>query len=205
MEEGWALSAVTDYLRRTLGVRSVILPMSDQRVETRVETPEGEISFQEFFVKERGSRKVTGVRFAGAEQSRPAPGVLEAIQQAQAIVICPSNPITSLEPILAVPGIRSALRKTRTPVVGVSPIVGTAAISGPAHRLMKAVGWESSVLGIAQGFEDFLGTLLIASEDRNLTEEIAERKVKVFCTDIRMVSGVEKRRLAREVLALCKK
>jgi LPPG:FO 2-phospho-L-lactate transferase len=203
MKEGWALSAVTDHLRRTLGVRAVILPMSDQRVETLIETPEGEISFQEFFVKERWSRKVTGVCFAGAEQSRPAPGVLEAIQQAQAIVICPSNPITSLEPILAVPGIRSALQKTRTPVVGVSPIVGTAAISGPAHQLMKAVGWESSALGIARSFKDFLDTLLIANEDRKLTDGI--EKPRCICTDIHMVSRDEKRRLAREVLALCKK
>jgi LPPG:FO 2-phospho-L-lactate transferase len=205
MKERWPLSAVTDQLRRMLGVRATILPMSDQRVETRVETAEGEITFQEFFVRERWTRKVTGLHFVGAEQSRPAPGVLEAIQQAQAIVICPSNPITSIGPILAVPGIRSALKETTTPIVGVSPIVGAAAISGPAHQLMAASGWESSSLGVAKCYEDFLDTLLIANEDRNLAHGIEERQVKAVCTDIRMISPADKRRVGCEVLALCKK
>ena len=205
MKEGRQLSAVADQLRRTLGVRSTILPMSDQRVETRVKTPAGEISFQEFFVRERWKPEVAGIRYLGVEQSRPAPGVLEAIGRADAIVICPSNPITSIAPILAVPGVRAALKELATPIIGVSPIIGAAAISGPAHKLLKACGWESSSLGVARCYDDFLDTILIASEDRNLAHGIEERKVKVVCTDIRMSSPAAKRRVAREVLALCKK
>ena len=129
--------------------------MSDERVETRVQTPQGEISFQEFFVKERWSREVTAVRFVGAGTSQPAPGVLEAIQSAEAIIVCPSNPITSIGPILAVPGIRSALKQVSAPMVGVSPIIGGAAISGPAHKLMIASGFEASALGVAECYARF--------------------------------------------------
>jgi LPPG:FO 2-phospho-L-lactate transferase len=205
LDEGRKLSEITDQLRRTLGVRSTILPMSDERIETRVETPAGEISFQEFFVRERWTPEVTGIRFLGAEQSRPAPGVLEAIGRAGAIVVCPSNPITSIGSILAVPGIRAALKEIDVPIIGVSPIIGAAAISGPAHKLMKASGWESSSLGVAKCYDDFLDILLIANEDRNLAHGIEDRQVKAVCTDIRMVSGAGKKRVAREVLALLEK
>ena len=118
--------------------------MADERVETRVETQQGQISFQEFFVRERWSREVTAIRFDGVESSHPGPGVLEAIHHAEAIIVCPSNPITSIGPIVAVPGIRSALTETAAAVVGVSPLIGSTAISGPAHKLMKASGWKAS-------------------------------------------------------------
>jgi LPPG:FO 2-phospho-L-lactate transferase len=199
------LSQVTDRIRRQLGVQSRILPMSDERVETRVQTPQGEISFQEFFVKERWARDVNSVRFIGAELAKPAPGVLEAIQSADALVICPSNPITSIGPILAVPGIHAALQQTRAPVIGISPIIGTAAISGPAHKLMIASGFEASVVGVARCYEGFLDTLLIADKDCAFGPSVAALKVTPVCADIRMGSIADKRRLAREVLALVKK
>jgi len=205
LNEGMKLSQVTDRIRRQLGVQSRILPMSDEPVETRVQTPQGELSFQEFFVKERWARDVNSVRFIGAELAKPAPGVLDAIQSAEAIVICPSNPITSIGPMLAVPGIRASLQQTCAPVVGISPIIGTAAISGPAHKLMIASGFEASVVGVARRYEGFLDTLLIADEDRAYGPLVAALKVTPVCADIGMGSFADKRRLAREVLALVKK
>lgn len=202
LQEGRKLSEITDQLRRTLGAQSTILPMSDDRVETRVSTAQGEISFQEYFVKERWSREVTAVHFAGAESSRPAPGVIAAILNAEAIIVCPSNPITSIGPILAVPGIRSALNNSAAPIVGVSPIVGASAISGPAHKLMLASGFKASALGVAECYRDFLDTLLIAAGDWQQTAAIEPLHVKVVCADIRMAALSDQRRLARQVLAL---
>lgn len=204
LNNGWQLSDVTDRIRRQLGVQSRILPMSNERVETRVQTPQGEISFQEFFVKERWAREVSSIRFAGAELAKPAPDVLEMIENADAIVICPSNPITSIGPILSVPGLGSAIEKRHAPVVGVSPIIGTAAISGPAHKLMTACGFEASVVGVAKCYQ-FLDTLLIAGEDRASGPVLETLEVAPVYTDIRMVNFADKRRLAREVLALIKK
>jgi len=205
LNEGRKLSEITEQIRRALGVSAKILPMSDERVETRVETAQREISFQEFFVKERWAPDVLAVRFAGAERSRPAPGVLDAISHAEAIIICPSNPITSIGPILAVPGIRAALEKTGAPVMGVSPIINTAAVSGPAHKLMIACGWEASALGVAKCYGGFLDRLLIAAEDRSIAPEIENLGIGSVCADIRMSSLADKKRLAREVLASVEK
>ena len=202
---GRRLSEITDEIRRALGIAAKILPMADERVETRVRTAAGEISFQEFFVKEHWTPEVLGVRFADAEESRPAPGVLEAIRAAEAIIVCPSNPITSIGPILAVPGIRAALREASVPVVGVSPIIGSAAISGPAPKLMAASGGEVSALGIARAYDDFLDVLLVAQEDVELASQISALKVKPVCADIRMPTSADKERLARQVLALAAK
>jgi LPPG:FO 2-phospho-L-lactate transferase len=199
--EGLKLSEVTERLRRARGIRSTILPMSDERIETRVTTPQGEISFQEYFVKERWAREVTAVGFAGIDQSTPAPGVIEAIRNAEAVIICPSNPITSIGPILGVPGIRAALKEVEAPVVGVSPIIGTSAVSGPAHRLMLACGFEASAFGVAQCYRDFVDTLLIAEEDKDKIARIEKLGLRAVTTAIRMVSLGDKRRLARQVLA----
>ena len=202
LREGCKLSDITERLRRARGVESTILPMSDQRIETRVTTPQGEISFQEYFVKERWAREVTAVRFAGIEQSTPAPGVIEAIRNAESVIVCPSNPITSIGPILGVPGIRAALREIDAPVVGVSPIIGASAVSGPAHKLMAACGFEASALGVAKCYRDFVDTLLIAEEDKDKIEAIAEMNIKTVCTNIRMINLSDKRCLAQRVLGL---
>jgi LPPG:FO 2-phospho-L-lactate transferase len=205
LTEGRKLANVTDQIRRSLGVRARVLPMSDERIETRVMTPQGEISFQEFFVKQRWSSEVAAIRFAGLEESRPATGVLQAIADASAIIVCPSNPITSIGPILAVPGIRAALDHAIVPVVAVSPMIGGAAISGPAHKLMTARGLEPSAFGVAQNYQGFLTKLLVAHEDRSLSGRIENLGIGVNVTDIRMPSLADKRRLAREVLALTQK
>lgn len=205
LREGWKLSEATERVRQSLGVRAKLLPMADESVETRVTTPQGEISFQEFFVKERWSREVSTVHFVSAEKSQPAPGVLDAIEKAQAIIICPSNPITSIGPILAVPGIRSALVKAIAPVIAVTPMIGSAAISGPAHKLMTACGLEPSSVGVARQYHEFANTLLIADEDRHLGEQIGALGIGVVATDVRMPTFADKRRLARQVLAVARK
>lgn len=205
LREGFKLSEVTEHLRRALGVGAKLLPMSDQTVETRVTTRQGEISFQEFFVKDRWATEVMAVRFAGAEKSAPAPGVVEAIQSASGIILCPSNPITSIGPILAVPGIRAALEPVSAPVVAVSPLIGRAAISGPAHQLMTACGLEASAFGVAQTYRRFLSALLIDVTDRELGAAIEKLGVHVGVSDIRMPTLADKRRLAREVLAVARK
>ena len=202
LNEGLKLSAITERIRRALGVEATILPMSDDRIETRVQTSSGEISFQEFFVKERWKPEVMAIRFAGVESSRPAPGVLGAIKTADGIIICPSNPVTSIGPILAVPEVRAALEQTKAPVVGVSPIIGDIAISGPAHKLMRALGVEASPLGVAKSYESWLDTLVIAQEDDGMARQIDALGVKTVCADIRMSSLADEKRLAGQVLAL---
>lgn len=202
LRQGITLSGVTQRIRTALDVKSQILPMSDDRIETRIVTSGGEISFQEYFVRERWAPEVKQVFFAGIEQSKPAPGVLEAIRNAAGIVICPSNPVTSIGPILAVPGVRQALVGYDRRVVGVSPIVAGAAISGPAHRLMRVKDLEPSVKGVAKGYADLLDVLVIGIEDQELQAEIKKVGVKPVLANIRMNSPADKHRLAREVLAL---
>jgi LPPG:FO 2-phospho-L-lactate transferase len=202
LRQGFTLSEVTRRIGTALGVKSPILPMSDDRIETRIVTAAGEISFQKYFVRERWAPEVKRVFFAGIDRSKPAPQVLQAIGKAAGIIICPSNPVTSIGPILAVPGIRQALREARGKIVGVSPIMARAAISGPAHILMSAHDLEPSVSGVAKGYADFLDVLMIDSEDRYLEGEIEKVGVKPVSTSIRMNSRADKQRLARQVLAL---
>ena len=200
LADGQPLSRVTATLCRELGVRSTVLPMSDERVETRLSTPDGELSFQEYFVKARWQPEVLNLRYRGIEQCRPAPGVLDAIHGAGLIVICPSNPATSIGPILAVPGIREALRETSGRVAAVSPMVRGRSFSGPAHRLMAILEVEASAAGLAGAYRDFVDVLVIDTEDRDLQPAIEKLGIDVKTTSIRMDTLDEKKRLAREVL-----
>jgi LPPG:FO 2-phospho-L-lactate transferase len=205
LAEGLTLAGVTARIGAALGVKATILPMSNDRVETRLVTLNGELSFQEFFVRERWAPPVEAVRFDGVEQSRPAPGVLEAIRQAAAIIIAPSNPITSIGPILAVPEIRRGLRHSGATVAAISPIIGGAAVSGPADKLMGVCGLEPSALGVALGYRDLLNRFVIDGEDGPLRGKIEALGIGVLESAIRMQSHDDKRRLARQVLALLEK
>ena len=205
LRAGFRLSDVTERLRNGLGIKARLLPMSDDEIETRIETVEGEISFQEYFVKQRWQPEVKNVFYAGVEKSRPAPGVLEAINDAAKIVICPSNPVTSIGPILAIPGVRNVLAETKAPVIGISPMIGDSAISGPAHKLMAAQGFEPSTLGAAKGYGEFLDQFVIDRADEKLRGQIEALGIKVVATSVIMKSLDDKRRLAREVLALFEK
>jgi LPPG:FO 2-phospho-L-lactate transferase len=169
-------------------------------VETRVTTPAGELNFQEYFVRERYRVPVSGVQFEGAERARPAPGVVEAILRADAIILAPSNPVTSLGPILAVPGIRAALRLTPAPVGAVSPIVGGAAVSGPAAELMRTRGLPASIAGVAKAYADFLDVLIVDESDSAAAPEVEAMGIRVQRAATIMKSEPEKVALAEAAL-----
>ncbi len=196
LRAGRSLTEATAEIARGLGVEAKLLPMSDERVETRVMTALGELSFQEYFVRERYQPQPLGVRFVGAEKARPGPGVLQSIAAAELVMVAPSNPITSIGPILAVEGIRAALEETRAQVVAISPIVGDKAVSGPAGALMQQAGLPVSCHGVALAYEDFLDVLI--ADERDAGPEVPGVRVH-FCATL-MDTDDAKARLAREVL-----
>jgi len=202
LAQGKNLTEVTTEICNRLGVQARILPMSNSKVETRVKTPVGELHFQEYFVQRWYQDPVQSVRFAGAEEAKPAPGVVEAILAASAVIIAPSNPVTSIGPILAVPGIREALRKTQATIAAVSPIVGNAAVSGPAGVLMTAQGLPVSIAGIAKAYEDFLDVLIADRQDAEAAKQLDRPGLRVHCTNTIMKTAEDKAKLARTVLAL---
>jgi len=200
--DGKTLSEATDEIAHRLGVTARVLPMSNDRVETRIQTPSGELGFEEYFVKRRYQDKVLAVRFAGAEEAHPAPGVVEAILSADAVILAPSNPVTSIGPILAVPQIRVALRETSAEVIAVSPIIGGVAVSGPAANLMSATGLPVSIAGVARAYQDFLDVLVVDTSDSEKGKELEHSGLRAHCTNIMMRTAQEKLNLAREVLSL---
>ena len=193
------LTEATSEIASEMGIRARILPMSNDRVETRVLTAAGELSFQEYFVRARYRVPVSGVRFVGAEQAQAAPGVVEAIRDAAAVLIAPSNPITSIGPILSVPGIRAAL--CQTAVIAVSPIVGGAAVSGPAGELMTTQKLPVSIAGVAQAYEDCLDVLIVDERDRPHAAEVEKLGVQVTFTNTIMDSDEAKAELARAAVS----
>ncbi len=169
LAEGATLSQVTSEITGALGVSVGLLPMSDDPVRTRLTLLDGpEVSFQEYFVGRRHAVAVKSVRFAGAESATAAPGVLTAIADAEVVVVCPSNPIVSIGPVLAVPGVTEALAGRRPEVVAVSPIIAGAALKGPADRLLAELGHEATVVGVARLYSDIVGTLVIDEADSAL-------------------------------------
>lgn len=198
---GTPLSQVTGTLARALGVRTRLLPMSDDPVRTIVRTPDGPLAFQEYFVREKAMVQVLGVEYDGAATARPAPGVCEAIGEADLVVVCPSNPVTSIGPILAVPGIVEALATTAAAVVGVSPIVDGGAVSGPAAALMRARGLPVSPVGVARAYAPWLRRLLIDPRDARETAALAALGVAATACDILMPDRPREVALARRLLA----
>jgi len=200
LRAGETLTAVTARLAARLGVRARILPMSDAPVRTSVTTIEGRLTFQEYFVRDKAQGDVVSVAYDGAEAARPAPGVVDAIATAELVVVCPSNPVTSIGPILAVRGIAEALRTTPASVVGVSPIIGGAPVSGPAGRLMKARGLAVSPLGVAAAYAPWLRALLIDAGDAGETAALSRAGVRAVTADIMMTDRARAIALARRVL-----
>jgi LPPG:FO 2-phospho-L-lactate transferase len=198
---GATLSAATAALTAALGVRSRLLPMSDDPVRTRVRTDAGWLAFQEYFVRERAAPRVHEVVYDGAAAARPAPGVTEAIAAAEAVVVCCSNPVTSIGPILAVPGVVPALAATAAPVVAVSPIVGGAPISGPAGQLLRARGLPVSAAGVARAYAPWLDTLVLDRVDGGLVPDLEQAGVRPVLADTLMTDGAAEAGLARAVLA----
>jgi len=199
LRAGEPLSAVTARLAASLGVAACILPMSDEPVRTMVQTTQARLTFQEYFVRDRAGGDVVAVEYAGAAAARPAPGVLAAIAEADVVIVCPSNPVTSVGPILAVPGVAIALATART-VVGVSPIVGGAPVSGPAGRLMRARGLEVSPAGVAAAYAPWLRALLVDPRDSDAAPGLERVGVRAVVTDVMMTDHGREVALARRVL-----
>lgn len=200
MADGHSLSDATRTIVQKHGVSSRVLPMSDERVETLVDTPAGEFSFEEYFVQRRFQDEVNAVRFRGADVATPAAGVIDSIRSATSILIAPSNPVTSIGPILSVPGIRAALRTSSAPVVAVSPIIGGSAVSGPAAALMKSQGFESSIAGVAKIYEEFVDVVVAHESDSRAALAMKSNTLAVHCADIIMHSSEDRVRVARVAL-----
>lgn len=200
LREGQSLSSVTADIARAFGVASRLLPMSDDPVRTTVETAAGDLSFQEFLVKRRAADAVTGVRFVGADSARPAPGVLEALRDAEAIFIAPSNPIGSIGPILAVPGIRDAVAASSAPRVAVSPIVGGRSLQPPAAEMMTGLGHEVSTLGVARLYASVIDTIIIDETDVGAAPEIHATGVRAVTAHTLMRDDASRRALAQVAL-----
>ena len=202
---GVPLHRITAEIAGAFGVRSRLLPMTDDRVATRITAhgPDGPVEYamQEWFVRERAEPAVAAVRFAGADRARPAPGVLEALREADTIVLCPSNPVISIGPVLAVPGIREVLVERRDRVVGVSPIVGGRPVKGPADRLMGPLGIDVSSVGVARAYRDFCSALVIDVPDAHDADAVADLGVRPVVTDTLMRDARIAAALARETLA----
>ncbi len=200
LRNGMTLSQATTELCRMLGVKAKLIPMSNDPVRTKVISGQLRLEFQEYFVKRGTKDEVTGVFFEGAEKAKPAPGVINAIKGAERVIICPSNPVLSISPILSISVINKELRNSRAHIVGVSPIVGGKAIKGPADRVMADMGLEASAYGVAKFYEDFLDHLIIDKVDESQKKRIEELGVKVTVTDTIMRNLEDSIRLAKVVI-----
>ncbi len=202
LDRGETLSQVTDQLRQALGVRARILPMSDHSVRTRVVTEEGELPFQEYFVHRGAHPRVLAIRFQGIEQAAPAPDVIPALEEADAIVLAPSNPYLSLDPILNLKGIREHVRARRTSVVAITPIIGGQAVKGPAAKLMREFGLPPSALTVAQHYKDLIGAFVLDQRDAALAPDIETLGIRVIVVDTLMQTREDKIRVARAALRI---
>lgn len=199
LRKGATLADVTSEITRALKIRSTLVPMSNGTVRTRICTPSGELEFQTYFVKRRARDRVTAMRFEGASEAKPTPGLLNAIETAEAVVLCPSNPFISIGPILAVPGIREALQRKREKVAAISPIVGGRALKGPAAKMMKSLLLRSSAVEVAKLYVDFCGMFILDEIDRKQTSQVAALDMRPVVTNTIMRGLRERKALARVV------
>ena len=200
--EGKSLTYAAESIRVALGVKCKILPMTDTPVPTVIESSEGPLHFQEYLVKRRAEPVVRGIRFDNVDSTVSASGVLESLAAADRILICPSNPLISIGPILAVPGIRDLLRARKKDVVAVCPIVVGKSLKGPSDKMLKQLGHDSSAAGVAKLYADFAGTFVIDPQDEAHAPAIGASGMKVEVMPTVMKGDVQKRRLARALLAL---
>jgi len=198
---GWPLSRVTAALCDAHGVRTRLLPMTDDRVRTFVHTDAGRLAFQDYLVRRRARGRVRRIELAGARRARPAPGVLAALRASRAIVIAPSNPLVSVEPILAVRGVRAVLRRRRARVVAVTPLVAGRPLKGPLHRMLRGLGLEVSPRGVARRYAGVAGTFVLDERDRSWRPAIEALGMRVVVTDTVMRTRAHAARLAAAALA----
>jgi LPPG:FO 2-phospho-L-lactate transferase len=200
LKNGRKLSEVTSEISQALGLHVLVLPMTDDRFETRIVTEKGTVHFEEYMVKRGARDRVLGVEFHGVENAEPAPGVIESIENAEMVIVCPSNPIVSIGTILSVKGIKDALKRTDAKKVAVSPIVAGAPIKGPADKLLKGLGFEVSAYSVAKLYLDFLDEFIIDSLDAAQKDDIEKLGIKVKVTNTIMGNMDDKIQLAKTVL-----
>lgn len=205
LRTGASLSQVTASLCSSLGIECRLLPMSDDPVATRVDTNEGTLAFQEYFVKRQCEPVVRGFEFAGIDQAKANPVWLDAMDSddLQALIICPSNPYVSVDPMLNLQGVRASMTALRCPVIAVSPIIAGAAIKGPAAKMMHELGCPSTALAVAQHYQGVVTDFVIDHADAELKADIEALGMRVHCCDSLMRDAADRRRLASEVLAMC--
>lgn len=203
LAEGATLSEVTQRLGRQLGFKPRLLPMSDQPVRTKLRVVDGTVrDFQEYFVKHRHAEDVTEIWFEGAAEAEPAPGVLEAIDAADIVIISPSNPAISIGPILSVPGIGAALKARREHTVAITPLIQGSALKGPADRLMGLLGVEPTAVGVAKHYREHAATFVLDSRDADLADKIRDFDMRVVVVDTLMQTPDVAERMAKEILSL---
>ncbi len=199
LKAGETLTSIMADLAKRMGTDTQIVPMSDQPVRTKVTTPQGELAFQDWFVRLRCEPVVTSVRFAGVETAKPHPA-LAALGAARGVIVCPSNPFVSVAPILALPGVRTALEKARCPRIAVTPIVGGQAIKGPAAKMLAELGHDVSALGVARFYKGLIDGFVLDALDSKLGPEIEALGMKVLVADTMMRNDDDKKRLAATTL-----
>ena len=205
LKEGKSLSWITEWIRKKLSVSPVIMPASDDHFETRIETPIGDMHIQEYWVKYHAELSISNIRYKGIEQAVPSGNALEAIRNSDIIVIAPGNPISSIGPITSIPGIRKELSLRKEKVVAVSPIIGNEALSGPASKYMRAMGIESSPIGIASHYADIVSNLVISESDKEYENQIRNIGVNVYKTNIIMDDEKDEINLSNYILNIFNK
>jgi LPPG:FO 2-phospho-L-lactate transferase len=196
LKNGKSLSEITDWLRNKYAISTKVIPATDNAIETKIITDKGEMHIQEFWVKHRGEPKVVDIIYDGANRSRINPEAIHALKRSKIIIIAPANPITSIGPMLAIKGVKKDLITGRKKIAAISPLIGDKAVSGPAVKYMQALKMESSPLGVAEYYSDFISTFFISRSDRNLSLKIQSMGIKVYETDILMKDGIDETRLA---------
>ena len=200
LREGVALHEAVAGIARAWGLACTVLPMSNEPVRTMIATGDGELAFQEYMVRLRTEADVHAIRFAGIEEARPAPGVLDAIRGAEAVILAPSNPFVSIGPILAVPGVRQALAETRAARVAISPIIAGQVVKGPAAKMLASLGYEVSAPGVARLYAGLVDLFVLDDQDRDLAPVIEQLGMRALVTNTMMTSMERKKELAEEIV-----
>jgi LPPG:FO 2-phospho-L-lactate transferase len=196
LKNGKNLSDITKWMCEKFAVSANIIPVTDNSVETRITTDKGELHLQEYWVKHRGKDPVTGIQYIGAEKARPNPEAINAIHDADMVILAPGNPLTSIGPMLQIKGIRKELSKIKKKVIAVSPLIGDKAIAGPAAKYMEAAGIETNSYGLAKMYSDVCSNIIVDSKDKELLKKIQNLDMKGYDTKITM-----KNKLAEDALA----
>ncbi|KON28201.1 hypothetical protein AC481_02250 [miscellaneous Crenarchaeota group archaeon SMTZ-80] len=205
MNNGVTLSDCTNKLSKLLGVKTKIIPMSNERVETRIITEKGNMSFQEYLVKRSAKDIVTNITFKGINKANPAPEIIESIMNADLIIVCPSNPFVSIKPILSIKGIEEALIKAKSPKISITPIIGNKPVKGPLDKIMRGLDLEISAFTVANFYQRFIDAFILDESDHNLKDRIISLGVKVYLMDTLMRGNEEKTQIANNVLRIAKK